>query len=67
MSLGPGGWERECREGKSVVEGVRWRGGRLQCEGKELSREEMVGKMREMVKGDEKLAANPFFQSVKAL
>jgi len=42
----------------------RWK---VECEGKELSREELVGKMREMVKGDEKLAANPFFQSVKAL
>jgi DNA mismatch repair protein MSH2 len=43
---------------------VKWKEA---CDGKDLSKEEMVSKMRELVKGDEKLLANPFFQSVKAL
>lgn len=43
---------------------VQWKS---ECEGKGLSREEMVVKMRELVKGNEDLMANPFFQSVKAL
>ncbi|KAN0101820.1 DNA mismatch repair protein msh-2 [Hyaloscypha variabilis] len=43
---------------------VRWKEA---CDGKDLSKDEMVSKMRELVKGDEKLLANPFFQSVKAL
>lgn len=43
---------------------VRWKEA---CEGKDLNKDEMVSKMRELVKGDEKLLANPFFQSVKAL
>lgn len=43
---------------------VRWK---QECDGENLSKGEMVSKMRELVKGDEKLLANPFFQSVKAL
>jgi DNA mismatch repair protein MSH2 len=33
----------------------------------EMSREEKVAKLRELVAGDEKLTRNPFFQSIKAL
>ena len=36
-------------------------------EKEEMSKEEMVAKMRELVEKDERLSANPFFQSVKAL
>jgi DNA mismatch repair protein MSH2 len=36
-------------------------------DGQEMSKEEMVNKMKELVKGNEKLLANPFFQSVRAL
>ena len=35
--------------------------------GKELSKEEQVAKLKELVGADSKLLANPFFQSVKAL
>ena len=43
---------------------VRWK---EETEGKGLSREEMVGVMRDLVRGDGALMANPFFQSVKTL
>jgi DNA mismatch repair protein MSH2 len=43
---------------------VKWKEA---CEGKNLSKEEMVSKMRELVANDAELLANPFFQSVKAL
>jgi DNA mismatch repair protein MSH2 len=43
---------------------VKWKEA---CDGKDLSRQDMVSKLRELVKGDEKLLANPFFQSVKGL
>lgn len=43
---------------------VKWK---QECEGKELSQQELVSKMRDLVKGNAELAANPFFQSVKAL
>ena len=43
---------------------VKWK---QECEGKDMGREEMVRKMRELVKGNGELLANPFFQSVKAL
>jgi len=33
----------------------------------ELSKEEQVAKLKELVAADENLLANPFFQSVKAL
>jgi DNA mismatch repair protein MSH2 len=58
--------KEDVEEGSALLKDVlvRWK---QECEGKGLSQEEMVGKMRELVKGDEKLLANPFFQSVKAL
>ena len=43
---------------------VQWK---EQTEGREMSPEEQVGKMRELVMGNQKLLDNPFFQSVKAL
>jgi DNA mismatch repair protein MSH2 len=58
--------KEDVEEGSALLKDVlvRWKEA---CEGKDLSKEEMVAKMRELVKGDEKLLANPFFQSVKAL
>jgi DNA mismatch repair protein MSH2 len=43
---------------------VQWKD---QVKGGDMTKEEMVAKMRELVMADEKLLANPFFQSVKAL
>ncbi|TAQ84717.1 hypothetical protein B7494_g6956 [Chlorociboria aeruginascens] len=58
--------KEDVEEGSAMLKEllVKWK---RECEGKELSREEMVGKMKELVMGNEKLLANPFFQSVKAL
>ncbi|KIW89382.1 DNA mismatch repair protein msh-2 [Cladophialophora bantiana CBS 173.52] len=38
-----------------------------QTEGRDMSKDEKLRLMREMVKGDEKLMRNPFFQSVQTL
>ncbi|EXJ73652.1 DNA mismatch repair protein msh-2 [Cladophialophora psammophila CBS 110553] len=38
-----------------------------QIEGRDMSKDEKLRLMREMVKGDEKLMRNPFFQSVQTL
>ncbi|KAI1487683.1 muts domain V-domain-containing protein [Biscogniauxia mediterranea] len=43
---------------------VKWRD---EVKDGQMSKEEMVGRMRELVKKDEKLLANPFFAAVKAL
>lgn len=40
---------------------------KVEVEGKGLSKQEQVGKMRELVKGNEALLANPFFKGIKAL
>lgn len=58
--------KEDVEEGSALLKEVlvRWK---AECEGKGLSQEEMVGKMRELVKADERLLANPFFQAVKAL
>ena len=58
--------KEDVEEGSQLLKDVllRWK---EQCEGKDLSRDEKVEMMRELVKGDEKLLANPFFKSVKAL
>ncbi|KUJ10688.1 DNA mismatch repair protein msh-2 [Mollisia scopiformis] len=58
--------KEDVEEGSALLKEVllKWK---EECEGKDLSKDEMVSKMRELVKGDEKLLANPFFQSVKAL
>ncbi|KAL3426256.1 DNA mismatch repair protein msh-2 [Phlyctema vagabunda] len=58
----------DIEEGSALLKEVllKWK---KECEGqgKKLSKEEMVSKMRELIKGDEKLLGNPFFQSIKAL
>lgn len=58
--------KEDVEEGSVLLKGLlgRWR---EECEGGELSSEEMVERMRDLVKGDERLCANPFFQSVRAL
>ena len=56
----------DVEEGSMLLKNVltKWK---AECEGKGLSREEMVASMRELVKSDERLLKNPFFQSIKAL
>jgi len=56
----------DVEEGSALLKDVlvKWK---TECEGMGLSQEEMVNKMRDIVKGDAKLLANPFFQSIKAL
>jgi DNA mismatch repair protein MSH2 len=58
--------KKDVEEGSTLLKDmlVKWK---EECEGKGLSKEDMVGKMRELVKGDARLLKNPFFQSVKAL
>lgn len=43
---------------------IRWKS---ETQGKDLTADEMVRKMQDLVRADEQLLANPFFQSVKAL
>ncbi|KAK2628982.1 hypothetical protein QTJ16_002085 [Diplocarpon rosae] len=58
--------KEDVEEGSALLKNVlmKWK---EECKGKDLSREEKISKMRDLVKGDEKLLANPFFESVKAL
>ncbi|KAG9237861.1 DNA mismatch repair protein msh-2 [Amylocarpus encephaloides] len=58
--------KEDVEEGSALLKDVllRWKDG---CEGKSLSTDEKVSLMKDLVKGDEKLLANPFFQSIKAL
>ena len=58
--------KQDVEEGSALLKGllVRWK---AETQGKGLSREELVGKMRELAMGDQKLLENPFFQSIKAL
>ena len=58
--------KEDVEEGSALLKEVlqQWK---RETEGKGLSEEEMVGKMRELVKGNQRLSENPFFRSVKAL
>ncbi|KAH6682879.1 DNA mismatch repair protein msh-2 [Halenospora varia] len=58
--------KEDVEEGSALLKEVllKWK---VECEGKDLSKDEKISKMRELVKGDEKLLANPFFQSIKTL
>ena len=58
--------KQDAEEGSALLKEilVKWKD---QVKGGEMSKEEMVAKMRELVEKDERLSANPFFQSVKAL
>jgi DNA mismatch repair protein MSH2 len=56
----------DVEEGSALLKEVltKWR---EDCEGSDLQGEAIVAKMRELVKGDAKLLANPFFQSIQTL
>lgn len=58
--------KQEVEEGSALLKDllVRWK---RDTDGQGLSREDMVRRMREMVRADEKLVGNPFFQSIQAL
>ncbi|MCJ1475187.1 MutS-like protein [Lambiella insularis] len=58
--------KQDVEEGSAMLKEmlVQWR---KETEGQDMSKEDMVRKMRELVLGNQKLLENPFFQSVKAL
>ncbi|KAK0649376.1 muts domain V [Cercophora newfieldiana] len=58
--------KQDVEEGSALLKDVlvKWK---EQVQGGEMSKDEMVAKMKELVQSDEKLLANPFFKSVKAL
>jgi len=58
--------KEDVEEGSARLKEVllKWK---AEVEGGQMSKEEMVKRMRELVKADEKLVTNPFFTSVKAL
>lgn len=58
--------DEEVEEGSRLLKEMlaRWK---AETEGKGMSREEQVDKMKELVMGNQRLLDNPFFQSVKAL
>ncbi|KAK7969983.1 DNA mismatch repair protein msh-2 [Apiospora saccharicola] len=63
---GLGHTREEVQEGSARLKEVlvKWK---KDVEGGNMSREDMVQKLRDLVQADEALLANPFFQSVKAL
>jgi len=56
----------DVEEGSSLLKDilVRWK---EEVKDGSMSKEEMIAKMKELVAADEKLLANPFFQSIKTL
>jgi DNA mismatch repair protein MSH2 len=56
----------DVEEGSAMLKDVlvKWKD---EVKSGEMTKEEMIAKMKELVMADEKLLANPFFQSVKAL
>ena len=58
--------KQDVEEGSALLKEmlVQWK---KETDGKGMSKEDMVGKMKELVLGNQKLLDNPFFQSVKAL
>ncbi|KAK8050287.1 DNA mismatch repair protein msh-2 [Apiospora phragmitis] len=58
--------KEEVQEGSARLKDVlvKWK---KDVEGGSMSREDMVQKLRDLVKADQALLANPFFQSIKAL
>ncbi|KAK3051330.1 MSH2 protein [Extremus antarcticus] len=58
--------KEEVEEGSKMLKDVllKWK---EQVEAEELSKEDQVQRMKDLVMGNEALLANPFFQSVKAL
>lgn len=64
--LGVGYSKEDVEEGSARLKEVlvKWKD---EVKGGSMSKEEMVTKMRELVKSDERLLANPFFKAVEAL
>ncbi|KAK5190457.1 MSH2 protein [Exophiala xenobiotica] len=58
--------KEDAEEGSRLLKAMlkKWKG---QVEGQDMSKDEKLKLMRDMVKSDERLMANPFFQSIKAL
>ena len=58
--------KEEVEEGSRLLKEVlyKWK---EQVEAEGLSKDEQVKRMQELVKGNEALLSNPFFQSVRAL
>ena len=58
--------KEEVEEGSALLKEmlVRWK---RETDGRDMSKEELVGKMKELVMGNQKLLDSPFFQSVRAL
>ena len=58
--------KQDVEEGSAMLKEVlvRWK---EQVQGGEMSKDEMVAKLRELVKADARLTTNPFFESVQAL
>lgn len=58
--------KRDVEEGSALLKDllVRWKD---EVRAGQMTKEEMVARMKELVAQDDKLLANPFFQSVKAL
>ena len=58
--------KQDVQEGSALLKEtlLRWK---AETDGKGMSKEEKIAKMKELVSGNEKLLTNPFFQSVKTL
>ncbi len=58
--------KEEVQEGSALLKDmlVRWK---RETDGKGMSKEDMIAKMRELVKNDQRLLENPFFHSIRAL
>ena len=58
--------KEEVEEGSVMLKEllVKWK---EQVEAEQLSKEDQVQRMKDLVSGNEALLANPFFQSIKAL
>ena len=58
--------KQDVEEGSALLKEMlqQWK---RETDGRNMSKEDLVGKMKELVKGNDKLLANPFFQSIKAL
>lgn len=58
--------KQDVEEGSALLKEMllQWK---RETEGREMSKEDMVGKMRDLVMGNEKLRENSFFKSVQAL
>ena len=58
--------KQDVEEGSALLKEMlqQWK---RETDGQNMSKEDMVCKMKELVKGNQRLLANPFFQSIKAL